>query len=130
MYLTAVAQRTGSTRKTTSPRAARLSQDLLPFYGLFGDVHDVVLEDEQIRRTLPRQAHHIPIVVLDPATHYFPVCKFDAYGLLFFAQLFQVSGFLKCLVRWWSLSATANGARGIGIERHVRHFTLRFSRSG
>src|ERR1700740_760987 len=93
----------------------------------FADVHDVVLEDEQIRGAFSRQTHHILVVVLDPASHYFAVRKLDAYGLLLFAQLFQVSGFLKCLVRRWSLSATANSTRSIGIERHVGHFTLRSS---
>src|ERR1700740_554024 len=97
---------------------------LLALRRFFADVHDVVLEDEQIRGAFSRQTHHILVVVLDPASHYFAVRKLDAYGLLLFAQLFQVSGFLKCLVRRWSLSAPPNCSRSIGIERDVAHSTL------
>ncbi len=33
---------------------------------VFRDVHDFVLVDEQIRRTLARHSNHVPVVVLDP----------------------------------------------------------------
>src|SRR5262249_61809596 len=34
---------------------------------VFGDVHDLVLVDEQIGSVFPRQTHHGDVVVFDPA---------------------------------------------------------------
>ena len=103
-------------KEDQSPGAAR---ELFPFPGVFRDVHDVVLEDEQIRRTFPRQAHHVLVVILDPAPHHFPIRQFDADRLLFLAKGFQISGFFEGLIRRRSLPAAPGCARSTGIERHL-----------
>src|SRR5437868_12866909 len=95
------------------------ARELFPFPGVFRDVHDVVLEDEQIRRTFPRQAHHVLVVILDPAPHNFSIRQFDADRLLFLAKGFQISGFFEGLIRRRSLPAAPGCARSTGIERHL-----------
>jgi hypothetical protein len=94
------------------------ADNLFALSGIFRDVHDVVLKNEQIGGAFPRQPDHILVVVFDPAAHHFPVRQLDADRLLLLAQQFQVSGFFKRLVRWWSLPAPAGGSLRTCIERH------------
>ena len=59
---------------------------LLPFSAIFHDVHDLVLEDEQIGRTLARQPHHVLVVILDPSVDGLAVHELDGDRLLLFPQ--------------------------------------------
>ena len=50
----------------------------------FGDVQDVVLEDEQIRVALARQAEHVLVVILNPTLDDLSVFELDGdLSLLF-----------------------------------------------
>src|SRR5580704_3449404 len=106
------------------PSIARRERWLFPFRDIFRDIHDVVLEYEKIRSAFPGQAHHIPVVVLDPAAHNFPIRQFDADGFLFLAQLFQVSGFFEGFIRWRSLSTSPGRSLGAGVERHATYYCM------
>ena len=66
------APRSGEVGGTTRDRTRRDYLDIL-----FRDVHDLVLEDEQIGRALTRQSHHVLIVVLDPSLDDLAVHQFD-----------------------------------------------------
>ena len=59
---------------------------LFALSGIFCDVHNVVLENEQIGGAFTRQPDHIPVVVFDPAAHHLPVGQLDADRLLLLAQ--------------------------------------------
>src|SRR6516162_2414296 len=86
---------------------------------VFGDIHDVMLEDEQIGRALARKANHVPIVVFDPAAHNFPIRQLDADSLLFLAQLFEVSSFLVGFVGRRSLASAPRSSLATRSERHI-----------
>ena len=93
---------------------------LFPLSAVFRDVHDFVLEDEQIWRAFARQANHIFVVVFDPAVDGLPVHQFERDWLLLLAQRLQESSFLECIFRRRSPAALC----GIGIslwsaERHA-----------
>lgn len=56
------------------------------FLVVFGDVDDLVLEDEKIGSIVACNPNHILVVVLNPAAHHFPIGEFEADDLLFFAE--------------------------------------------
>ncbi len=67
-------------------RATEVRLQLLFFTAVFSDVHDLVLEDKQIRRAFASQADHVAIVVFDPAAHHLPVHQFDRDWFLLLAE--------------------------------------------
>jgi hypothetical protein len=88
----------------------------LLFLPVLGDVNNLVLENEKIRPIIARDAHHILVVILDPATHNFAVREFEADDLLLLAERLQVIGFLESFVgRRRSLLEI----RIAGMQRHV-----------
>ena len=93
---------------------------LLLSSAVLGDIHDLVLEDKQIRSTLARQANHVPIVVLDPSLENLTIHQLDRDRLLLFPDCLQEGRFLKGFFR-----GRRAPALGIGIclwrtERHAR----------
>src|ERR1051326_3277320 len=66
----------------------------------FGDVHDVVLEDEQIGIALARQAEHVFVVILNPALDGLAIFQLDGNGSLLFPQIFQVIGLSRGVLGW------------------------------
>ena len=108
---------------------------LLPLSALFRDVHDLVLEDEQIGRALTRQSHHVLIVVLDPSLDDLAVHQFDRDWILPFAKSLQKTCFFECIFR--RRRPAAFGGIGIPLWSAKRHAnivhkarTQRSSRSG
>jgi hypothetical protein len=69
-------------------------QQLLPLPAVFSDVHDLVFEDEEIWLIFARESHHVPVVIFNPAAHYFTVGQLDDDRLLLFTQRLQVARFL------------------------------------
>ena len=72
---------------------------LLLFLSIFRDIDNLVLEDEKIRTVVARNAHHILVVVLNPAADDFPVGQLQTHDLLFFSQRFQIGRFFERLIR-------------------------------
>src|SRR5215469_8125149 len=58
---------------------------LFPFAAVFGDVHDLVLEDEQIGARFASEANHILVVVFDPTAHNFAIVELNGNRLLLLA---------------------------------------------
>ncbi len=92
---------------------------LLAFSAIFRDVHDLVLEDEQIRRTLARQPHHVLVVVLDQSADDLAVHQFDRNRFLFFPQGLEEGRFLKRLLRRRRPAAFGIRIPVITAERHA-----------
>src|ERR1700730_2653473 len=86
---------------------------------IFGDVHDFVLEDEQVWRAFARQPHHVLIVILDPSTHQLAIHQLDVDQFLFLTQSFEEAGFFEGL--FWGRGPAALGGIGISLraERHA-----------
>jgi len=59
-----------------------------------------VLEDEQIRVVLARQAEHVFVVILNPTLDDLSVFELDGDGSLLFPQFFEVSGLSRGLLGW------------------------------
>lgn len=70
-------------------RGVRFEVRLLLFSAVFGDVHDLVLEDEKIGRAFAGEADHVLIVVLDPSADDLAVHQLDRDSLLLFAERFE-----------------------------------------
>ena len=66
---------------------------------VFRDINNLVLEDEQIRSILARHAHHILVVVLDPAPDHFAVGQLQAHDLLLFPECLQIGRLFKSFIR-------------------------------
>ena len=62
-------------------------------------VLDIVLEDEQVRLALARQADEGMVVIFDHARHFFSVRQLHAHGRGLLDQLLEVLGFLQRLLR-------------------------------
>ena len=90
------------------------------FGAVLGDVHDLVLEDEQVRRTLPGQTDHVLVVVLDPSLNDLSVHQFDGDRLLFFAESFQEGRFFKRIFRRRSAAALGVRIPMGSAKRHAR----------
>jgi hypothetical protein len=91
-----------------------------PFSAIFCDVHNLVLEDEQIGDALARQPHHIFVIVLDPPVHDLAVHELDRDRLLLFSQRLEESSLLERIFRRWRPGVL--GGIGIplsGTERHA-----------
>src|SRR5260370_12325709 len=69
---------------------------------VFRDINNLVLEDEQIRSILARHAHHILVVVLDPAPDHFAVGKLQAHDLLLFPERLPIGRLFTRFIRKWS----------------------------
>ena len=95
------------------------SNTLLSSSAVLGDVHDLVLEDEEIRRAFARQAHHISVVVLDPAAHNLTIHELNRHRLLLFSQRFE-KGRLFESVFWRRRPATLDNI-GISLSTAERH---------
>ena len=89
----------------------QLQSDLTPL-GFLRNVHDFVLEDEQIGRALAGEAHHILVVILDPSLDNLAVHQLNADALLLLSQGLQISGFFKSVVGRRSLPSLTDGIRG------------------
>src|SRR5271166_1562959 len=74
----------------------------LLFLPVLRDVYNLVLEDKQIRSIFARHAHHVLVVVLDPAADHFSVGQLQAHDFLLFPQRLQISRLFKRLVWRWS----------------------------
>jgi len=57
-------------------------QNLLLLPAFLGDVHNFVLEDEQIGRAFAGQADHVLVKILDPSVDGLAIHQFDRYRLL------------------------------------------------
>src|ERR1700690_174850 len=68
---------------------------LLP---VFRDVNNLMLENKQIGTILARHAHHILVVVLDPAAYHVTLSQLQAHNFLLFSQSLQIGFFFKGLV--------------------------------
>src|SRR5215467_9866284 len=83
----------------------------------FLDVHDFVLENEQIGFALTGQAHHVLVVVLNPATHNFAVSQLDADRLLLLTKRLKVIRLSEGLFgRHWARATI--GVLG-SVKRHA-----------
>jgi hypothetical protein len=101
------------------PEAGSQEPEALFFLSVvFRDVHDFVLEDEQIWGALPCQADHVPVVVLDPALHSLTIHQLDGDGLLLLTQILQKSCFFKGI--FWRRCPPAFGV-GIPVRSAERH---------
>src|SRR6266436_7972045 len=86
---------------------------LLP---VFGDVHNFVLEDEEVGAVLTGEPDYILVVILDPPANHFAIGQFQAYRFLLFTERLQVRGLLEGLVRRRSAFLAK-----VGISRLQRH---------
>jgi hypothetical protein len=68
---------------------------LLP---IFRDIHNLMLEDEKIRSILARYAHHVLVVVFDPASDHFAVSQLQAHDFLLFSKRFEIGRLFKRFV--------------------------------
>jgi len=86
---------------------------------IFGDVHDLVLEDEQVWRAFARQPHHVLIVILDPSADHLAIHQFDVDQFLFLTQSLEEAGFFEGL--FGGRGPAALGGIGISLraERHA-----------
>jgi hypothetical protein len=50
-------------------RGSLKQQRLFLLPAVFGNVHNLVLENKKVRGAFAGQAHHVLVVILDPATH-------------------------------------------------------------
>jgi len=66
--------------------AIRRNSGLLSLRSILGNVHNLVLENKKIGLAVTSESHHILVVVLDPATHYFTIRQLDIDRRLFFTQ--------------------------------------------
>jgi hypothetical protein len=57
-------------------------QHLLLLPAFLGDVHNLVLEDEQIGRAFAGQSNHVLVEIFDPSVDGLAVHEFDRYRLL------------------------------------------------
>ena len=92
----------------------------LPLPAIFGDVHDLVLENKQIGRTLAGQPHHVFVVILDTSMHGLAIHQFDRNKLLLLAEIFQEGRFFECIFGRWSSPAFGIGIPVGSAERHAR----------
>src|SRR6266852_1860435 len=65
---------------------------------IFGDVHDLMFEDEQVGRTLAGQTHHVLVVVLDPAANDLSIHQLDVHRLLLLAQSLEEGRFFESIL--------------------------------
>lgn len=102
-----------------TPEAGRRQPKLLSLPAVFRDVHNLVLEDEKVGSALTGQAHHMLIVVLDPAAHRLTIHQLDADRFLLLAQSFKKAGFFEGL--FWRRGPAALGGVGVSLraERHA-----------
>ena len=70
------------------PEGDRQTPLLSSLPAVLGDVHDLVLEDEQVGRALARQSNHVLVVVLDPSLDDLAIHQLDRDRLLFLTQGF------------------------------------------
>ena len=112
----------GDTQVAKKPKTEDLRPKpaLLFSSAFFGDVHDLVLEDKQIRSTLARQANHVPVVVLDPSLEDLTIHQLDRDRLLFFPDCLQEGRFLKGFFRGRRPPALGVGISLWRTERHAR----------
>jgi len=93
--------------------------DLFLSHAVLGDVHDLVFEDKQIRSSLTGEAHHILVVVLDPAVDQLAVHKLERNRLLPLSKSLQKIGFFEGIFR-----GRRAPTLGVGIpmwpKRHAR----------
>lgn len=97
-------------------RSLKPASFLLP--AIFGDVHDLVLKNEQVGRTLARQSHHVLVVILNPPAHHLPVHQLHADWLLLFAQPLEKAGFFESLFRRRRPPPLAGISVSLRTERH------------
>jgi len=79
------------------PKPESQTPTLLLLSAVFGDVHDLVLKNKKIGSAFTRQAHHVLVVILDPAVHRLTIHQLDADWFLLLTQRLQKSGFLESL---------------------------------
>ncbi len=60
--------------------------------GFFGEVGDLVLEDEEVRFALTGEAEHIAVVVFDESAESLPVDQLQRDGALLFCEALEVRG--------------------------------------
>ncbi len=85
---------------------------------VFRDVHDLVLEDEQVGSALAGQPNHIPVVILDPAADRLAIQQFHGNRLLLFSQRFKESSFLIGVFRRRRAAPLGGIGIPLGAERH------------
>src|SRR6266571_8603907 len=88
---------------------------------IFRDVHNLVLEDEQIGCALAGQANHVLVVILDPPVDNLAIHQLDRDWFLLFSKQLEESRFLESILGRRRPAALG----GIGIplwsaERHAR----------
>src|SRR3954471_22149839 len=108
-----------SQSKTTKAAAAAfriVREKLTASARVLEHVHDVVLEDEQVRLAIAREADHALVVVLDPAADNLAIEQLHRDRRLLFAQGFQVLRLLPGLVRGRHLRLVHGAARGQRIR--------------
>src|SRR5208282_385346 len=66
---------------------------------IFRDVHDFVLEDEEIGRSLARQANHVLVVILDPSGNGLAVHQLQRNCFLLLSKRLEVCRFLEGIFR-------------------------------
>jgi hypothetical protein len=86
------------------------------------DVHNLMLEDEQIGCARARQPHHILIVIFDPSMDGLSVHELNRNGFLFFSQGFKESGLLERIFR--RRRTAALGGIGIPLRSAERHAVI------
>src|SRR5580698_6937018 len=71
------------------------SHRLLALASVFRDVHDFVLENEEIGLCFASKADHVFVVVFDPAVDDLAIGQLDAHRLLLFGERLQIRGFFR-----------------------------------
>ena len=71
----------------------------LRFFPLFGEVLDVVFENEKVGIPFSRDADETLVVILDDADHFFSIFQFHPDRRRMLDQLFEIFGLFKRLFR-------------------------------
>src|ERR1700691_2563439 len=72
---------------------------LLLAAAVFGNVHDLVLVNEQVGHSFARQPHHVLVIIFNPSAHGLTIHQLDADRLLLLPQGFEEASFFKSLLR-------------------------------
>jgi len=72
---------------------------LFPSSAIFRDIHDLVLEDEEIGGALAGEPHHVLVVILDPSVDGLAVQELNGDRLLLLPQRLEERSFLESILR-------------------------------
>ena len=86
---------------------------------VLSDVHNFVLEDEEVGRALAGQPHHVSVVILDPSMHDLAVHQLDRNRFLLFTDRFEKAGFFEGIFGRWRAPALLMIVALLPTERHA-----------